>query len=214
MCGMDILPPMRMQARLLWIRGESACVRRGGGKPAGHYGYFFNKPLLTCNSPLWFKDFFHKLLDNCFALLILLGILNMGIITVFIFTMFNCRKSLIKIIAIIGLLSFALFMAFSVAKLHIHTLPNGRIIAHSHPFDSDDGDGRQSHRHSAREFAQINTINKTLSNLLIIAIVLTFFKVILYPPICDTINIFRSAPYLCHHQNRAPPPVLIFALTR
>ena len=46
-------------------------------------------------------------------------------------------------------------------NLHLHILPDGRVVAHSHPLTPDDR-GRAKHQHLGNEYAVLNALAKLL----------------------------------------------------
>jgi hypothetical protein len=65
-----------------------------------------------------------------------------------------------RLTAIILMLSLMGFSAASLLSLHIHVLPNGRVVAHSHPHSDDDSE--HQHHHTAQEFVVLQVAGRTL----------------------------------------------------
>ena len=52
------------------------------------------------------------------------------------------------------------FGAACVSTLHVHALPDGRLVAHSHPMPY--GEGGHKHGHSQQEYAAVQAVSKVL----------------------------------------------------
>ncbi|MBD3401752.1 hypothetical protein GF420_02565 [candidate division GN15 bacterium] len=64
-------------------------------------------------------------------------------------------------LAVLVVLALSAFQAASVLGLHVHVLPNGRVVVHSHPMDRD-ASGRSTHQHTEHDFAVLNAVGKVL----------------------------------------------------
>jgi len=60
-------------------------------------------------------------------------------------------------------LSIASFNIACAIGLHLHMLPNGRVVVHSHPVQKDK-DGATGHQHSSDESAVLNACSKLLQS--------------------------------------------------
>jgi hypothetical protein len=56
--------------------------------------------------------------------------------------------------------------------LHTHKLPDGRVVAHAHPFKSDKSSNNVNHQHSEAELLFIHLINNLLFALIFLLILL------------------------------------------
>ncbi len=65
-----------------------------------------------------------------------------------------------RLIAALLLLSLTGFSAASLFSLHLHVLPSGRVVVHSHPLP-DDNDER-SHNHSQQEYVALEAATRIL----------------------------------------------------
>ncbi len=63
--------------------------------------------------------------------------------------------------AIIVVLSIVGFIAVSVVCLHLHVLPDGRVVVHSHPVHKDDENGSK-HQHTAHQYAILTALGNLL----------------------------------------------------
>jgi len=68
---------------------------------------------------------------------------------------------LARITAAAVLLSLSAFQFTYLANLHLHILPDGRVVTHSHPTTHDDNDNG-AHHHSQYEYAFLNAMGKIL----------------------------------------------------
>lgn len=65
------------------------------------------------------------------------------------------------ILAGLVLLALSLFGCAAVVGLHLHVLPDGRVVAHSHPTESNEKRSGQ-HTHSGQEYTRIGEYGKLL----------------------------------------------------
>lgn len=97
--------------------------------------------------------------------------------------------------------TIALFFNNQTNK-HVHVLPNGQIITHSHPFSKDSHDGK--HTHTAKEFSLFASVFNTFSSEVVsftFAFTLLFFVEIKHFEFIQT----TSNPHSFYKSNRAPP---------
>lgn len=97
--------------------------------------------------------------------------------------------------------TIALFFNNQTNK-HVHILPNGQIITHSHPFSKDSQDGK--HTHTAKEFSLFAGVFNTFSSeaaSFALSITLLFFVEIKHFEFIQT----TSNPHSFYKANRAPP---------
>ena len=115
----------------------------------------------------------------------------------------QCRAGrLLMTIVIAALVSFSFFVYYYA---HLHVLPNGRIVVHSHAMPKGQENG-SSHTHSALELSVINQVSlfKTLLittiPILLVSIVVTFLF-----PVCS--YFIRQSPHVLF--SRRGPPAFI-----
>lgn len=65
-----------------------------------------------------------------------------------------------RLIAIFLLLSLTGFSAASLFSLHLHVLPGGRVVIHSHPLPDDNDE--HSHNHSQQEYVALEAATRIL----------------------------------------------------
>jgi len=68
---------------------------------------------------------------------------------------------LFRAAAIIVVLSIGGFIAASVICLHLHVLPDGRVVVHSHPLHKDEDNGSK-HQHTAHQYAILTALGNLL----------------------------------------------------
>ena len=68
---------------------------------------------------------------------------------------------LIRAMAILVILAVAIFDTAYVLGLHIHVLPDGRVVTHSHPIDRSEESGSQ-HQHSDYEYAVLTASGRVI----------------------------------------------------
>ncbi|MBN2664826.1 MAG: hypothetical protein JXR68_14345 [Bacteroidales bacterium] len=110
------------------------------------------------------------------------------------------RKIKLVFVLILVPAIIALFF-YNQTNKHIHILPNGQIITHSHPFSKDQG---SKHSHSSKEFSLISHFNNISVDVFFTAIFIFAFLKILHTQkniqtekILNTIILLKS--------DRAPP---------
>jgi hypothetical protein len=70
------------------------------------------------------------------------------------------EKTGIGFISVLLVFSIIGYIFSTVATMHIHELPDGRFIVHSHPYDPDTEDGGKSkHTHTRKEYTIIGILN-------------------------------------------------------
>ena len=80
------------------------------------------------------------------------------------------RKLLTGLTVLVLILSIAGFSAASLVSLHIHVLPDGRVVSHSHSHsDTDDRTGRD-HGHNQREYTVLSAVTHFLSKITFAAV--------------------------------------------
>jgi mannose/fructose/N-acetylgalactosamine-specific phosphotransferase system component IID len=121
----------------------------------------------------------------------------------------NIIKTTTKAVSLSILISLIGFMVSVTVSLHIHVLPDGRIIAHSHTTERTDsgGSGGNNHSHTGKEFTLVHSLTNILDKLTFAIIPALLFTA----AIILVINIFHTIRYLSRYHsiypNRAPPPI-------
>jgi len=68
---------------------------------------------------------------------------------------------LVRAIAGLIVLAIATFVTANVHGLHVHVLPEGREVVHSHPVDGDE-EGGSRHQHTEHDYAVLSALAKPL----------------------------------------------------
>lgn len=68
---------------------------------------------------------------------------------------------MIRMTAVAVVVTLALFQTAYISNLHVHVLPDGRIVAHSHPVERDSKSG-SGHQHLQYEYSYLNALGKLL----------------------------------------------------
>lgn len=97
--------------------------------------------------------------------------------------------------------------------MHIHILPNGEVIVHSHPLPrpekKGDDPGGSNHAHSDTEFALIKAINNIFRHLTFSILLILFLTLIVY----FISSVYKErhgfSAYLYCNSYRAPPLSII-----
>jgi len=110
----------------------------------------------------------------------------------------------------VSLIIFSLFLYFISFNfsLHIHTLPDGRVIFHSHPIPAgDDKNDNSSHSHTNAEFTLFNAAGSALSKIIITA---DSVLIILCSTVIAILH-FNYISFQCENRyrilGRAPPSI-------
>ena len=123
---------------------------------------------------------------------------------------FNSHENLLRLLSVIILLSLIGFIIATLISLHIHILPDGRAIVHSHPSGNEHSENSQNkqHSHTNSDYLFINHYTSLLNNAIIIVFIFLFFYAI--------VKSFSSERKLAlinniynRHRLRAPPNFLI-----
>lgn len=69
--------------------------------------------------------------------------------------------ALARAMAVLVILSVAIFDTAYVLGLHLHVLPDGRVVAHSHPVDRSEESGSQ-HQHTKQDYAVLSVFGRLL----------------------------------------------------
>ncbi len=69
--------------------------------------------------------------------------------------------TMMRLTAVAVSITLALFQLAYVSNLHVHVLPDGRVVVHSHPVERDSNSG-SGHKHSQNEHAFLNALGKLL----------------------------------------------------
>ena len=114
----------------------------------------------------------------------------------------------LKSVSLLILISLIGFMVSVSVSMHIHILPDGRIIVHSHTTERTDTNdsGQSNHSHTGKEFTLVHSLTHIFDKLIIVTIlVLILIAIILF---LHTFNsIYYSNIYHSSYPNRAPPPL-------
>lgn len=76
--------------------------------------------------------------------------------------------------SLILILSFLLVLFNNTYFIHFHVLPDGRVIEHAHPFNSEEGNSLPFHEHNSKEFSFWDKITHLFSNLVFPSLILIF----------------------------------------
>ena len=68
---------------------------------------------------------------------------------------------LVRAIAVFVVLAIVIFITANVLGLHLHVLPDGRVVVHSHPVDGGD-EGKSQHQHTEHEYAVLSALGGPL----------------------------------------------------
>lgn len=68
---------------------------------------------------------------------------------------------LVRAIAVFVVLAIVIFITANVLGLHLHVLPDGRVVVHSHPVDGGD-EGKSRHQHTEHEYAVLSALRRPL----------------------------------------------------
>ena len=121
----------------------------------------------------------------------------------------SCPVALIHVraIAVLVVFAVALFVTANVTGLHLHVLPDGRVVVHSHPVDRD-GEGGSRHRHTEHEYAVLSALGKPLQ----VHSFETGWSTVCIEPVIYWIELFGenvSTPVVVRSDSNRSPPIVI-----
>jgi len=124
----------------------------------------------------------------------------------------NCikkNKKWIETASLVAGLAVFGYIFFSTAFMHTHTLPDGRVVVHSHYADDADekDDGKDQHSHTDTEFLFYTIISKVNFALLFFpaVLILTVLFGYLSTPYKDIIYL----PFIRHNYALRAPPLVV-----
>ena len=115
------------------------------------------------------------------------------------------NKIIFRALALIVLGSMIILSVAYFQGLHIHRLPDGRVIIHSHAIPESDGNKSNSHNHSDREYAGYGIQASILSKLLIEPVISVTIASILLGVIVAIQYKIRFTRIIQDFDQRAPP---------
>ena len=81
---------------------------------------------------------------------------------------FSPVRWVIRLTALLVILSIAGFSAASLVTLHYHVLANGLVVVHSHPLP--DNNHRNTHKHSRQQYAELNAASQVLQTMVLVPV--------------------------------------------
>lgn len=123
---------------------------------------------------------------------------------------FSLYKNLLRLLSIFILLSLVGYSAAALTSLHVHILPDGRAVFHSHPSGNEHSENPENkqHSHTNSEYLFINHYTSLLNNAIIIIVIFCFFYAVFITFSAERKLSLISNTYNLHLL-RAPPNYLI-----
>jgi hypothetical protein len=118
------------------------------------------------------------------------------------------HTSLTRVVFGILLLSLLGYGYSAVATMHIHVLPDGRIVVHSHPTTNDAGGEGESHSHSDSELSFLAQVSRLFDNS---TPIIHSVPVFTFAALAETIAEHHYSAVEAYHNStteRAPPRVV------
>jgi len=115
---------------------------------------------------------------------------------------------LVRAIAVFIVLAIVIFITASVLGLHLHVLPDGRVVVHSHPVDGGD-EGRSRHQHTEHEYAVLSALGRPLQ----VHSLETGWSIVSIDPVSSLIEFSGESvtfPVVARSDSNRSPPVVIF----
>lgn len=121
-------------------------------------------------------------------------------------------KKINKIVWLFSLIAVLTVLVNNTLFVHIHILPDGRVIEHAHPYKTSDKNSapQSNHHHTSQEFLLLSHIYHLFSKAYTLFIVMLFlgrFFCKYYPPESKT---SYSVSKKRVKSSRAPPQLLLF----
>ena len=115
-------------------------------------------------------------------------------------------KWIVTAFAAITLIAISIHIFSYYASLHVHILPDGRIIFHSHVIPEDDNNkGKANHSHSKSELIFINALGLKLNRAIVsILITIVIAYILIYILSSEKLRINRDETWF-NNTCRAPP---------
>ncbi|MFH1688278.1 MAG: hypothetical protein ABIE70_12255 [bacterium] len=115
---------------------------------------------------------------------------------------------LIRVLATLVIIAIAAFNAAFYTGLHLHVLPDGRTVVHSHPVNRNE-EGENRHQHSEQEYVVLASLAKLL---------LTDEPVLdsdvprlepVFSPLESSTDIVNSLFFASQQDERSPPSITL-----
>ncbi len=104
------------------------------------------------------------------------------------------------------IISLVLVLFNNAYFLHTHTLPDGRVIEHAHPFNPNENPSHPFHKHESKEFFYLDKILHLFNHTLLIFILLIFY--VGRPFLLHQITILKKLlPFQTSNDPTRAPPV-------
>ncbi len=118
---------------------------------------------------------------------------------------------LLRLLSILVFLSLTGFISSNFYSIHMHVLPDGRVVVHSHPVGHDDAEESKDHRHHSHTKKEyiiygiyshaLYKATLSLNNALIIFVIVIFISFL-----SGKVDLSRNIYF--DNSNRAPPFLL------
>jgi hypothetical protein len=82
----------------------------------------------------------------------------------------------IQILSLLLVVLMVSYMYVTFYNIHLHCLPNGKFLVHSHPYGDLPGNKKTGHRHTSHEYTIIALINSIIVSILIITIIIILIR--------------------------------------
>lgn len=116
------------------------------------------------------------------------------------------KKKLLTALTVLTLIfSIAGFSAVSLISLHLHFLPDGRVVAHSHSHSDTGNRTGGDHDHTQQEYTVIGAVAHFLSKFTLATITASVLFYTVWEIVNPDIDFYRSDAFVWDIAGRSPP---------
>ena len=109
-------------------------------------------------------------------------------------------------LALLLILALAGWCAGTIVSMHLHVMPDGRVIVHSHPHDDDTSNpAKQHHSHDQKNYLLYGHVSTLLDKVTVILLFVWFMLASLAVFNSASSVSFRVSRFSRSHAGRAPP---------
>ena len=115
------------------------------------------------------------------------------------------KKLLTGLTVFVLILSIAGFSAASLVSLHLHILPDGRVVVHSHSHSDTGNKTGRHHNHTQREYTVLSAVNHALSKFTLLTVDVPVLFYTIWYIIPFGIDFYLPFSFIRNVTGRSPP---------